>query len=331
MSAEPTTDGLAITVAETAEALARRTAGERLHPVDAYLLSLGSDNSRAACKNALKRILRILGRSGDSWRTEPWWTMTHGQALAIRHRLIVRFKPAGARVTLDMLRGVLKQAWIGGFLTGDEYTRLTAWPPIRGVTAPTGRMLDDGEVRALHAAAARRGAFIGALDAGILGCTLGGGMRCIEVIGLDVESLSDDGKHMLVRGKGSKERVQPLPAWAGGAVETWLAQRARIELTTKALFPPIKHGKIADERLTRWQLWARLRDLGAAAGVVFTPHDLRRTYASKLLDANVHLATAQRLMGHADPRTTSGYDRRGERAKDDAVSALDVWGAPAKA
>ncbi|MGW8285527.1 MAG: tyrosine-type recombinase/integrase [Candidatus Deferrimicrobiaceae bacterium] len=47
----------------------------------------------------------------------------------------------------------------------------------------------------------------------------------------------------------------------------------------------------------------------------FSPHDLRRTFASEMLNAGAYIATVQKMMGHVDPATTAWYDRRGEEAK----------------
>jgi site-specific recombinase XerD len=66
------------------------------------------------------------------------------------------------------------------------------------------------------------------------------------------------------------------------------------------------------------------RRAGQAGLETFSPHDIRRTFAGNLLDAGVDLATVQRLMGHSDPATTAGYDRRSETVKKDAVSRLTI-------
>ena len=98
------------------------------------------------------------------------------------------------------------------------------------------------------------------------------------------------------------------------ALGAWLAVRGS---EPGPLFSAVNHGgRIQPGRLTAQVLrWACLKR-GAEADVAsFSPHDLRRTFISDLLDAGVDLVTVQKLAGHANVQTTARYDRRSEAAK----------------
>ena len=92
-----------------------------------------------------------------------------------------------------------------------------------------------------------------------------------------------------------------------------------------ALFVRIGKGsRVTSARLTAQAVRYILADRGKAAGVVLRPHDGRRSFITALLDNGVDVLTVQRLAGHANPATTSRYDRRGDEAKRRAVETLAI-------
>lgn len=111
-------------------------------------------------------------------------------------------------------------------------------------------------------------------------------------------------------GKGDKERTCYIAgAWAH-AINRWASGRSAGPLLGAGL-------------RTGGGVWKALGRLRVRAGVApFTPHDLRRTYASNALAAGIDLVTVQAAMGHADPRTTARYDRRGRDAQVEAAVRL---------
>lgn len=89
--------------------------------------------------------------------------------------------------------------------------------------------------------------------------------------------------------------------------------------------PVLKGGKMTVRRMIPHAIYRMVQKRARQAGVkAFSPHDLRRSFVSDLLDAGADIATVQGLAGHAGIATTVKYDRRGEAAKRRAVELLHV-------
>src|SRR6058998_415996 len=107
------------------------------------------------------------------------------------------------------------------------------------------------------------------------------------------------------------------------AIAAWLTVRGP---EPAPLFVPVdKAGRIVLRRLTPESVFDRLAALARRAGISrFSPHDMRRSFISDLLDNGADLSVVQAMAGHANPATTARYDRRGERAKQRAAGLLCV-------
>ena len=302
-------------------------------PGAVYLASL-SVGSRRTMRAALHTVATLLtGGRCDAFSLQ-WGALRYQHAAAVRAILAERYAPATANKMLAALRGVLKAAWRLGQIPTDEYQRAVDLAPVRGETLPRGRALAAGEMRALFALCWEekgkdgRQKPAGTRDAAFLGVLYGGGLRRAEVVALEAKDYDAETGTLTIRsGKGRKARVTYLPAGARRAMSAWLELRAGVlPLEEGPLFVPIlKGGRIVPRRLTDQAILAMLMKRAKQAGVRhLSPHDLRRTFISDLLDAGADIATVQKLAGHANVTTTTRYDRRGEAAKQKAAELLHV-------
>jgi integrase/recombinase XerD len=163
---------------------------------------------------------------------------------------------------------------------------------------------------------------LGVRDSAMMAILYGTGLRRSELLGLDVSDY-DNGK-ITVKGKGNKIRLAYVVGEAKSMVERWLSVRCGIG--TAPLFVAIaKGGRITNHRLDGRSLGVVLNKRAEQAGIaLFSPHDLRRTTATHLLDRGVDLSVVQQMLGHAHISTTVLYDRRGEKAKQKAAEVLKV-------
>lgn len=276
----------------------------------------------------LSKLAGLLGF--DDPERLPWEELRYAHSARLRAMLVESgAAPSTVNVALSVLRGVLKEAWRLGLMTGEDYQRAIDLQPVKGERLPAGRHVNAGELRAMFDACDLETPS-GARQAGLLAVLFGCGLRRAEAAGLAIEDYTvgvdgdTDVATLVVRGKGRKERSVYLNNGAKLAVDSWLAHRGD---AAGALFCPVrKGGAISHERnVTPQAIRDAVARIARRAGVSdLAPHDARRTFISDMLDAGVDLPTVQSLAGHADPRTTSRYDRRGERVKVQAARALHV-------
>jgi integrase/recombinase XerD len=146
-------------------------------------------------------------------------------------------------------------------------------------------------------------------DKALLEVLYGAGARISEVVGLDVDDVDLERGAVLLRGKGSKERLVPLGSYARAAVSDYLV-RARPDLAARGRGTPALFLNARGGRLTRQSAWVVLRAAAERAGIAtehVSPHTLRHSFATHLLDGGADVRVVQELLGHASVTTTQIY------------------------
>ena len=190
---------------------------------------------------------------------------------------------------------------------------ITATDPSSEVRPPTTarrlpKAISVGEVTRILQAAGAEGTPLALRDQALLEVLYGTGARISEAVGLAVDDLDRDAGIVRLAGKGGKERVVPVGSFALDAVQAYLV-RARPVLAaagrgTTALFLNARGGP-----LSRQSAWAVLRAVAERAGVKgeVSPHTLRHSFATHLLEGGADVRVVQELLGHASVTTTQIY------------------------
>ncbi len=132
------------------------------------------------------------------------------------------------------------------------------------------------------------------------------GLRVSELVGLALDSVCEDRRFLLVRGKGRKERVVPLSHKARDALAAWLAMRHADKIARQSLWLfPSGRAHISRHRFAQL-LKSFAQDAGLASEKI-SPHVLRHAFASHLLAHGAPLRAVQQMLGHADISTTQIY------------------------
>jgi site-specific recombinase XerD len=293
------------------------------HPARVYLARLG-EGSRRTMRTALDTVAALL--TGHRWDadTVDWSRLRYQHTAALRAVLLERYQRATTNKHLAALRGVLREAWQLGQMMAEDYHRAVNVRVVTATTLPRGRALTRRELRALFRVCQQDSRPSGARDAALFAVLYGAGLRRSEVVALDLADYDLETGALTIRAaKGRKDRLAYTTNGSRAALGVWLTVRSK---EPGPLFWPIDQaGRMTARRMTAQSILEILERRARQARVArFSPHDLRRTFISDLLDAGADLVAVSAPAGHASVTTTARYDRRGEETKRRTAELLVV-------
>ena len=268
-----------------------------LHRYADYLAELGvsdpSQVSSAMIGNYAARLREgIAAPDGDGWIEAPLANASVARAV-IAVRSLHRFAAAEGLTAEDPARSVR--------------------PPKPPRRLPKALSLE--QVQAMLAVPATD-TEVGLRDAALLELLYGTGIRISEAVNLDVDEVDrlartpadEPAPGLRVLGKGDKERIVPLGSYARKALDAYLV-RGRPMLVAAGRGTPALFVNTRGDRLSRQSAWAVLRSVAEKAGITaeVSPHTLRHSYATHLLDGGADIRVVQELLGHASVTTTQIY------------------------
>ena len=292
------------------------------NPATIYLDSLNSPRSAITMKNCLDHVARLLGQ--PSVLDCDWGALRRQHIQFVMNKLKAKgISPATINLYFYALKGVAREAFSHDIMPQLAYLKISIMKGITYQRLPVGRSLTAYQCKKLLNSCDDN-TLRGKRDKALLALMMGCGLRRAEVVGLHMEHWNSKDSTFTFIGKGNKQRKVYLPPDLEPILDNWFTARGNEEGT---IFPAIYKGSGAPVMKNRdmqpssvYRIVQRLAEKANIPDI--TPHDLRRTFASRMLEAGVDLFVLKQSMGHASLSTTARYDRRGEKAKAKAAKAL---------
>ncbi|MBG6224653.1 integrase/recombinase XerD [Arthrobacter sp. CAN_A2] len=269
-----------------------------------------SANTLAAYRRDLRRYEAFLGSRDveDAARVTRHDVSAFAQAVVSGEDGLSPLSPRSAARTIVAVRGLHRFWALEGITEGDPARDVH--PPMAGRRLPKAIPVPE-VVRILEAV--DTGSPSGQRDRALLEFLYSTGARISEAVGLDVDDVSvhdaADGPAVVrLTGKGSKERLVPVGSYAARAVDAYLVQ-GRPGLAAKGTGSPALFLNMRGGRLSRQSAWTILKTAAERAGVTreVSPHTLRHSFATHLLEGGADVRVVQELLGHASVTTTQVY------------------------
>lgn len=285
------------------------------NPALMYLATLGSKDSYRCMKSKLNKFARFFGYQG---LVDCDWKSMQPNHITI---FLTAQSWGSARTYncyLSAIKSVALNAWRNKQIDLDQFQRIKSLKQRRIFRAPSGRAISPEEsaslIRSLNNNSLRT-----IRNRAIFFLMLGCGLRRAEVCDLKLKQVSIKNKSAKIIGKGNKERTIYFPGAVLEVLKNWLDARSlnKDEIDAGFVFGRIDNRQslhldipLDPSSITRIveKLVSETENLEGR----LTPHDLRRTFATRLISKNVDIVEVQKLMGHASVATTGNYVRKDE-------------------
>jgi integrase/recombinase XerD len=274
-----------------------------MNPVGAFLDALQTE--RGASRNTLVAYRRDLAGFSAFLAREKLSLRRVTAADLARYLAALRARGLGQRSVarhLSAVRGLFRFLLMDGAIRRDPTEVVEAPRPPRRLP----RVLSVGDAAALVEAPDATTPE-GARDRAMLELLYAAGLRASECLGLRVEDVNLSAGYVVCTGKGNRQRLVPVGAQALEWIRRYLAD-ARPSLARRGDSGALFLGR-SGRALSRQALWKLLKKSGRRAGIraPVSPHTLRHSFASHLLERGADLRSVQTMLGHADISTTQIY------------------------
>lgn len=272
--------------------------------IDSFLDMLAAEKGLA--RNTLEAYSRDLNRLADFLRSRGVRSWEQSQAVHLRGYLSwLRGRGLSAR---SIARNVVALRQLYRFLEREEIIGESPVPSFvlnsRAVKLPHALTRDEveGLLRAPDPSLP-----LGSRDRAMIELLYATGVRVSELVSLQTHQVQLQGHYLTVKGKGSKVRAVPFGKWARELLLRYLNEARPRLLRGRA--SPYLFVTRSGKRLTRQAFWKLIRRYALAAGIGkrVTPHTLRHSFATHLLEGGADLRSVQSMLGHADISTTQIY------------------------
>ena len=257
-----------------------------------------SANTLVSYGNDLRRFVQYLKSRG----TLNWKEVSHEDVTGYLESRGKELSQRSRARNLAAIRSFFKYLVASKVISGNPASRVR-FPKLR-IALP--KFLTNAEVESLLSGPDPSKP-LGQRDKAMLELLYATGLRVSELAGLKLQQVHLNAGYLVVRGKGDKERLVPMGEWACEALRSYL-EEGRVAILRKAFHQSVFLNHRAD-RISRQGIWKIIKQYSKVCGIHknLTPHLLRHSFATHLLENGADLRSLQAMLGHADISTTQIY------------------------